>query len=149
MELLNKFLPRVVIINSVVHTLFETNSQFIRINGWNSFLGSGLVEAAALPAQRESAENVLAQFNKKIEWLDDIPGFITPRVVSMIINEAYLSLEENISTKQEIDTAMKLGTNYPYGPFEWAEKIGPATVRQLLEKLNASSSRYRPSQLLK
>src|SRR5881398_3557347 len=87
MELLNKFLPRVVIINSVVHTLFETNSQFIRINGWNSFLGSGLVEAAALPAQRESAENVLAQFNKKIEWLDDISGFITPRVVSMIINE--------------------------------------------------------------
>ena len=48
----------------------------------------------------------------------DIPGFISARVVSMIINEAYFALEEEVSSKEEIDTAMKLGTNYPYGPFD-------------------------------
>ncbi|MFL5742326.1 MAG: 3-hydroxyacyl-CoA dehydrogenase family protein [Flavisolibacter sp.] len=148
-ELLKKLSPRIILVNSVAHTLSESDSRFIRINGWNSFLASGLIEASALPAHRENGEKVLQQFNKKIEWLPDIPGFVTPRVVSMIINEAYLSLEENISTKEEINTAMKLGTNYPYGPFEWAEKIGPVRVRQLLEKLSASSSRYQPSQLLK
>ena len=36
----------------------------------------------------------------------------------------FLQLGENVSTRDEIDTAMKLGTNYPFGPFEWAEKIG-------------------------
>ena len=43
----------------------------------------------------------------------------------MIINEAFLALQEGVSTKEEINTAMKLGTNYPLGPFEWVEKIGP------------------------
>jgi 3-hydroxyacyl-CoA dehydrogenase len=42
----------------------------------------------------------------------------------MIINEAYFALEDNVSTKAETDIAMKLGTNYPYGPFEWGQLIG-------------------------
>ncbi len=42
----------------------------------------------------------------------------------MIVNEAFFAFGEKISTIEEIDMAMKLGTNYPNGPFEWAEKIG-------------------------
>ena len=52
------------------------------------------------------------------------PGFITARVIAMIINEAFFALQENVSSKEEIDTAMRLGTNYPYGPFEWTKLIG-------------------------
>ncbi len=52
--------------------------------------------------------------------------------MAMIINEAWHALAEEVSTKNEIDTAMKLGTNYPYGPFEWAEKIGLG--RHIIEK---------------
>jgi len=125
-----------LIINSVTHTLDETNPSFIRINGWNTFLRSSLVEASAAAGKREIAETVLLQFNKQIEWLDDKPGFITPRVISMIINEALISLREGVSTKEEINKAMKLGTNYPYGPFEWAERIGIEKIHSLLDKLN-------------
>jgi 3-hydroxybutyryl-CoA dehydrogenase len=66
----------------------------------------------------------------------------------MIINEAYFALEEKISTKGEIDTAMKYGTNYPFGPFEWAEKIGLRRVAALLQRLQLESGRYVPSELL-
>jgi 3-hydroxybutyryl-CoA dehydrogenase len=90
----------------------------------------------------------MAVFNKKIEWVPDIPGFVTARVISMIINEAYFALDENVSSKEEIDTAMKLGTNYPYGPFEWAKAIGLKNVYDLLKHLAELNNRYTPSALL-
>jgi 3-hydroxybutyryl-CoA dehydrogenase len=43
---------------------------------------------------------------------------------------------------------MKLGTNYPFGPFEWASLIGTGNVLALLQKLSLTDSRYKPSQLL-
>jgi 3-hydroxybutyryl-CoA dehydrogenase len=148
-QILENLLPVTVIINSVEHTLQETNPSFIRINAWNSFLKSNLIEGAATTMEaKQKAEAVFAQFNKKMEWLSDEPGFVTPRVVSMIINEAFISLEEGISSKEEINTAMKLGTNYPYGPFEWAEKIGLKKVTSLLQKLSINEKRYEPSSLL-
>ena len=67
----------------------------------------------------------------------------------MIINEAFYALEEKISTMEEIDMAMKLGTNYPSGPFEWAEKIGIRRIYLLLEKLALKEARYTPSPALK
>jgi 3-hydroxybutyryl-CoA dehydrogenase len=66
----------------------------------------------------------------------------------MIINEAYLALGEQVSSREDINTAMKLGTNYPFGPFEWAERIGPARVARLLTKLSESQPRYAPAPLL-
>jgi 3-hydroxybutyryl-CoA dehydrogenase len=137
-----------VVINSVVHTLEETNPSFIRINGWNTFLKSNLIEAHSPEERRAIAESILAQFNRQVQWLDDEPGFITPRVISMIINEAFISLEEGVSTKEEINKAMKLGTNYPYGPFEWAEKIGLKNICTLLQKLSDKEKRYQPSALI-
>jgi 3-hydroxybutyryl-CoA dehydrogenase len=80
--------------------------------------------------------------------LPDEPGFITPRVISMIINEAYFALEEGVSTKEEINTAMKLGTAYPYGPFEWAERIGVRNILVLLNRLSKEKSQYKPAPLL-
>jgi len=141
--LLNKLLPKLVIINCVTDTLQKTNSSFVRINGWNTFLKSSIIEASSLNENvKQKTEEVFSHFNKKIEWVDDIVGFITPRVVSMIINEAFISLKEGVSTKEEIDTAMKLGTNYPYGPFEWAEKIGVDNLKKLLNKLSKEHNRY-------
>ena len=69
-------------------------------------------------------------------WTPDDYGFIAARIIAMIINEAYYALQENVSTKQQIDIAMKLGTNYPYGPFEWSEKIGIEKIYLLLKKLS-------------
>jgi 3-hydroxybutyryl-CoA dehydrogenase len=75
-------------------------------------------------------------------------GFVTPRVISMIINEACLALQEGVSTKEEIDTAMKLGTNYPFGPFEWMDRIGQDKIYALLLKLSRHQSRYLPAAYL-
>ena len=67
----------------------------------------------------------------------------------MIINEAYFSLSEKVSSKEEIDIAMKLGTNYPYGPFEWSQKIGLKNIYNLLRILEKEESRYKAADLLR
>lgn len=148
-NILQLFLPKLIIINSVEYTLSETNPSFIRINGWPGFLQSGIVEAAATNNELKiKAEELFLLFHKKIEWLPDEPGFITPRIISMIVNEAFFSLEDGVSTREEIDMAMKLGTNYPYGPFEWAEKIGLSKITSLLHCLSGNQPRYTPSSLM-
>ncbi|MFZ1533040.1 MAG: 3-hydroxyacyl-CoA dehydrogenase family protein [Chitinophagaceae bacterium] len=140
--------PSAIIINSVEVTLSELPAGFIRLNGWNSFLKRPVVEMAGTGKNKIIAEKVFSCFNKTTEWVADVPGLITARVISTIINEAYFTLAEKVSTKEEIDTAMKLGTNYPYGPFEWAEKIGLKNVYGLLQLLSKQNSRYTPSSLL-
>lgn len=139
---------KTVIINSNLYTIAELSVSFIRINGWNGFL-DGTIEGYAKADQRTKAEEAIATLNRKIEWLPDQIGFITPRVISMIINEAFFALAEEVSTKEEIDTAMKLGTAYPYGPFEWAEKIGLKNIYELLQKLSKDQPRYAPADLMK
>jgi 3-hydroxybutyryl-CoA dehydrogenase len=145
-SLLKGLLPKTVIISSVIDTLSETDPAFIRMNGWPTFLSSPVVEAAGQNKRgKEVAAAVFSLFAKTIQWLPDEPGFVTARVVSMIINEAYLALEEGVSTKEEINTAMKLGTAYPFGPFEWGGKIGLHNCVALLQKLAAEKPHYTPS----
>ena len=104
-------------------------------------------------ATSEQFKNHTTDITKLLNWnytlVPDTLGMVTPKVVSMIINEAYYALEENVSTKNDIDTAMQLGTNYPYGPFEWAKKIGLNSVYQLLNALSSSVDRYTVSEALK
>jgi 3-hydroxybutyryl-CoA dehydrogenase len=112
-------------------------------------MSGAVVEAASNNTQfHHEVENVFNLFNRKVKWVPDSPGFITARVVSMIINEAYLALGEGVSSRKDIDTAMKLGTNYPFGPFEWADKIGLTHVHQLLVELAQAHKRYQPATLL-
>ena len=140
--------PSVIIINCVEVTLSELPTGFIRLNGWNSFLKRPVAEMAGNGENKIIAEKIISCFNKTTEWVADVPGFITARVISTIINEAYFTLAEKVSTKDEIDTAMKLGTNYPFGPFEWSEKIGLKNIYGLLLLLSKTNSRYTPSDLL-
>ena len=138
-----------IIVNDVTQ-VNELPSEFVLINGWTTFLKRNTIEASCKEEKMQSrAEHILDTFNKKIEWMPVTPGFITARVVAMIINEAYFSLAEQVSTKKEIDIAMKMGTNYPYGPFEWSERIGLKNVYELLHTLSMSNSRYEPAALLK
>ena len=139
-----------IIVNAVVETSLYTDLGFIRINGWNTFLKRKVVEAACPDLlMRKKADELFAGFGRKVEWVADVPGLVTPRVIASIINEAFFALQENVSTRQDIDTAMKLGTNYPFGPFEWGERIGLRHVYDLLEALGRQLSRYLPAPLLK
>lgn len=139
-----------VIINDVPGSPEHLPENFIRINGWKSFLQRPVTEAAARNDHFYfQAEQLFAALGKKMNRVPDIPGLVTARVVSMIINEAWLTFEEGVSTKEEIDKAMKLGTSYPYGPFEWGNIIGLKNVYALLLKLAASNNRFTPSAWLK
>jgi len=86
-----------------------------------------------------------------IEWVQSRVGFITPRVLCMIINEAYYTVQEGTANKEDINTAMKLGTNYPKGPFEFLELFGIDLVyEQLLALYNdTQDERYKICSLLK
>jgi len=148
-ELLKNF-SQPVIVNSVTDTLRDINAPFVRINAWPGFFRRPVVEASCNSnSLKEKTERIFNGLNKKPEWVPDEPGFITARVIAMIINEAWYALEEGISTKEEIDIAMRLGTNYPYGPFEWGNQIGLKNIYALLDKLGKSSNRYQPAALMK
>lgn len=135
-----------------IHAVSETAKEIhvsgnaCRINAWPGCIQRNLWEVSG----HVSAEHreIISRLQKEIVVTADEPGFVSGRVLAMIINEAYFALEEKVSTKQEMDIALRLGTNYPYGPFEWAEKIGPASVCSLLQKLSLSDPRYLPSSLL-
>lgn len=89
----------------------------------------------------------------KTEFLlvDDRVGLVTPRVVCMIINEAYYTVQEGTASREDIDLAMKLGTNYPYGPFEWCHKIGLKNVYELLQAIyeDTKDERYKIPAMMK
>lgn len=139
-----------VVINSVSATLGDLGVDMIRINGWPGFIDKPVVEASAAGQDlRTKATALFEMMGRRVEWVPDIAGFVSGRVISSIVNEAFFALEESVSTEDEIDIAMKLGTNYPYGPFEWGRKIGWQAVFSLLEQLAVQQKRYEPSSLLK
>lgn len=140
----------VIIVNFVCGTCEGLPDNFVRMNAWPGFFEREIAECATNnDSLKKKAEDVFSVFGKKTEWVADTPGFISARIISMIINEAYYTLMEGVSTKTEIDTAMKLGTNYPMGPFEWCEKITPFQVYCLLDTLAAVHPKYTPCELLK
>jgi 3-hydroxybutyryl-CoA dehydrogenase len=141
-------LDKPVFINSVTQTLNDLKApgNVIRINGWTGFLQRHTWETAGAVD-----ENIRALFETsgiKINVVADEPGFIAARIIAMIINEAYFTVSDQVSSKGEIDTAMKLGTNYPYGPFEWLNLSGKKNILELLIKLNLTDNRYQPAELL-
>jgi 3-hydroxybutyryl-CoA dehydrogenase len=76
---------------------------------------------------------------------------ISARVLAMIVNEAASAVEEGVAAPQSIDTAMRLGTNYPSGPLEWGERIGLPHVVHTLDALHDAvpDGRYRVIPLLR
>jgi 3-hydroxybutyryl-CoA dehydrogenase len=81
----------------------------------------------------------------------DMPGFIVNRVLMPYINEAVYALYEGIGSVEDIDTAMKLGTNVPMGPLTLADFIGLDTCLAIMEVLQGGlgDSTYRPCPLLR
>jgi 3-hydroxyacyl-CoA dehydrogenase, C-terminal domain len=140
-----------VFVNEISGTLADLPSAncMIRINAWPGFLRYPVLELAARETEKKAAEKVLDAMGWPYKWVADIPGLVTPRVISMIINEACYAVNEKISTAREIDIALKLGTSYPLGPFEWNKQIGSKRIIQLLDILSVNDQRYLPAPNLK
>jgi 3-hydroxybutyryl-CoA dehydrogenase len=118
-------------------------------NVWG-MLGRSVLEYTS-PVGVDCPETLLRSlgFEKGIR-VDDRVGMVTMRTLSMIINEAYFTLQEGTASKEDIDMGMKLGTAYPMGPFEWSQKMGLLPIYQLLKKLHEDTfdERYKVCNLL-
>ncbi len=144
-EMLAKLLPKPVFVHSVTDTLEQIHPNLIRMNGWPGFLKGNCLEASANEEIKVKAGQMLGE---ELIFVKDAPGFVSARILAMIINEAYFTWEAGTSSKEEIDIAMKLGTGYPFGPFEWGEKIGLKRIAELLKRLAIDDPVYEMAETL-
>ena len=103
--------------------------------------------AAAL----DEATGLLQAAGLTVYVIDDAPGLVVTRTVAMLVNGAADARHKGVASAADIDTAMRLGTNYPLGPLAWGQAWGPATVLGILDAMHAwyGEDRYRPSALLR
>jgi 3-hydroxybutyryl-CoA dehydrogenase len=140
------------LLNLTYGLLKSPEATLFGFNGLPTFLNRPLLEVAVLHADDKSAlEKTCQELNAAFTLVEDRAGLVTPRIICMIINEAYFTVQEGTATREDIDMAMKLGTNYPYGPFEWCKRIGIKNVYELLEAVyeDTKDERYKICPLLK
>lgn len=122
---------------SVSESLFERYYYQPRFRP--SYLQRSMVEAGTLG--RKTGRGFYGYAGE--EGTGDADGGQTPedvalRVISCIVNEAFLALSEGVATAEDIDRAMKLGANYPKGPFEWADEVGADRIVGTLDALRST-----------
>ena len=133
-------------------TATKPDCLLIGMNAMSTFINREVMECMVTPGT--NLEKVKALGNElgwEISLVEDRVGMVTPRIVLMIINEACYTVQEGTAGIEDIDLGMKLGTNYPKGPFEWADAIG---IEEVYENLLAISEdtgdqRYKIAPFLK
>jgi 3-hydroxybutyryl-CoA dehydrogenase len=129
----------------------DINCSLFGFAGLPTFLSRPVLETSLFKKGHTSKlEDICKNLNTEFQIVEDRVGLVTPRVICMIINEAYYTVEEGTASREDIDLAMKLGTNYPYGPFEWAQKIGVRNVYEVLSAVyeDTKDERYKICSLL-
>ncbi|MFD4557442.1 3-hydroxyacyl-CoA dehydrogenase [Streptomyces sp. NPDC058469] len=108
----------------------------------------------ALSASQDTASQTLTEaiglfqaLGKNVSVVGDAPGMIVARTVARIVDLAHDAVAKGVATEEDIDTAMRLGVNYPLGPFEWSRRLGRSWAYDLLDDLHLRdpSGRYAPS----
>ena len=131
---------------------YKNTQKIIGINALPTFIGRRTMEFSFLNEENlEAAKALISGLGHAAEQVGDRVGMVTPRLVFMIINEAFYTLQEGTAGEEDIDTGMKLGTNYPMGPFEWCRKAGIENVYETLDALwhDTRDERYKICPLLK
>lgn len=148
-ELLKKHSDKSVYMDLTCFDPAEFYQEFPNLKGAFSALFADESKKIEIHFQ-EKNQTVLDKFNElgftPIETTIVSCGFIFPRTIVQIINEAYFALEDGVASREDINRAMKFGVNYPKGPFEWSEgreQIVTTLLNELLVK--TSDLRYRPN----
>jgi 3-hydroxybutyryl-CoA dehydrogenase len=144
----------VVLVGAVRKQLEQAEAELARkfkctLIGMNSlpgFINRELMECTALSEEdRKRAQNRLEKAGIEASFVKSRVGMVSPRILCMIINEAFYTVQEGTAVPQDIDLGMKLGTAYPKGPFEWCELIGIHNVYTVLNALyeDTGDDRYK------
>lgn len=108
----------------------------------------------ALSASQDTSSQTLSEaiglfqaLGKDVSVIGDVPGMIVARTVARIIDLAHDAVAKGVATEEDVDTAMRLGVNYPLGPCEWSRRLGRNWAYSLLDDLHLRdpSGRYAPS----
>jgi 3-hydroxybutyryl-CoA dehydrogenase len=127
---------------------------FDRLMQWPSPRGAALAYAvadAAGPTWTAQAAAWLAALGFSPLPMADTPGLVVARTIAMLINEGADAVLQGVCTTAGADSAMKLGVNYPAGPFEWLAGWSEAGVAELIDRLDLHhrGERYRVSPWLR
>lgn len=128
--------------------------RFIGMHFFNPVPLMSLVEVirglATSDETYETVRDLAVRLGKTPVEVKDYPGFVSNRVLMPMINEAIFTLYENVASKEDIDTVMKLGMNHPMGPLTLADFIGLDVCLDILYVLydGFKDPKYRPCPLL-
>ncbi len=130
-------------------------SRLVGLHFFNPVLQMALVELipghTTRPEVVEEARRFAESLGKTVVTSRDTPGFVTTRALAVLVNEAAWMLYEGVATKEDIDTAYRLGFHHPMGPFELADLVGLDTALAILDVLwdGFRDPRYRACPLLR
>lgn len=130
----------------------KVKCKLFGINAIPSFANDSAWEASLYRKfENEDLQKIAKEIGVSFLPVEDRTGLVKPRIIFMIINEACYTLQEGTATIEDIDQSMKLGTNYPFGPFEWCDKIGITNVFETLLAIyeDTKDERYKICPLLK
>lgn len=132
--------------------LAKPQSLVVGVNILPGFAERNLLEISNPFFEQQSCSDALsAILAVSPRFTQDRIGMVSARILMMVINEAWYTLEEGTAGQSDIDTGMKLGTNYPKGPFEWTSVIGAKEIVAALDALfeDTHDSRYKVCALLR
>ncbi len=99
---------------------------------------------------KDAIAQLFSVLGKQVHWLDDLPGLVVLRTISMLANEGADTVANGVCRCDEVDKATKFGLNYPKGPLGWADEIGLELVSSVVRNLSLAygDDHYRVSRYL-
>ena len=130
-------------------------SRFVGIHFFNHVPLMNLIEIIKGVKTSKQTVDKAIEFSKSVgkEYVivEDSPGFVTTRVIAMLINEGAFEFSEGIASREDIDKALKLGGNFPMGPLTLGDMIGLDTVVNIMDVMYDSfkDPKFRAAPILR
>ncbi len=97
----------------------------------------------------ELAQDLFESIGRQVALVENRAGLFLGRTVGSIVNEAMYVVDDDIASAEDVDLAMRLGTNYPLGPIEWGRQIGGDRIVRILQRLaGTQGAAYAPHRAL-